>query len=268
MRFPWLALSLCLFVTLALAAGSGHLPTAQDVVARYDEALGGRVAILRHTSSTTRGTLEIHRPDRLVTLPFVYLAGAPYKRLERISLPNGAGDVLSGFDGETAWSFDPRSGPQVLTGDERESQKRDADFYYPLNELSWFKSMKTIGVEDFEGRPCYHLQGINNWNKPNDHFYDQQTGLLAGYEFDSAWRGGPGLTREIFSDYQKVDGVLVPMQQILKVKSKSGGDWTVSQVVTYTSVTFNDVDPKVFLLPQVVRDLLANRKTLPSGKQN
>jgi hypothetical protein len=24
--------------------------------------------------------------------------------------------------------------------------KRDADFYYPLTELSWFKSMETAGI--------------------------------------------------------------------------------------------------------------------------
>jgi hypothetical protein len=36
----------------------------------------------------------------------------------------------------------------VYAGDDRESMKRDVDFYCPLNELSWFKSMETVGVED------------------------------------------------------------------------------------------------------------------------
>jgi hypothetical protein len=93
--------------------------------------------------------------------------------------------VLNGFDGEKAWSYDPRSGPQLHVGDEGQSMKRDADFHYPINELSWFKSMETIRIEDFEGRPCYRLHGINNWNKSNDHFYDRETGLLAGYELNS-----------------------------------------------------------------------------------
>jgi hypothetical protein len=80
-------------------------------------------------------------------------------------------------------------------------------------------------------------------------------------EFDSAWRGGPGLTHEIFSDYRKVDGVLVSMKQVTKIRSKDGGDWSVVNVVTYKSVTFNDVDSGVFTPPQAVRDLLAKSKT-------
>jgi hypothetical protein len=235
------------------------LPDAKNIVQRYDDALGGRKALMRHTSSTMRGTTEISGGADVMRLPFVYFAGAPYLRLEKISLPNGAGDVLNGFDGTAAWSFDPRPGPQsgaqLNVGDERESMKRDADFYYPLNELSWFKSMKTVSVETFEGHSCYRLHGINNWNKSNDHFYDRETGLLAGYEFDSEF----GLIHEIFSDYKKVDGVLFPMRQTVKVKPKSG-DWVTQQTLMYESVTFNDVDPAVFTPPQPVRDLLAKTK--------
>jgi hypothetical protein len=238
----------------------GTLPSAKEIVAKYDEALGGEAALRRHTSSTTTGTIEVHRPTKVVTLPFVFYASAPYLRLEKVSLPDNKGEVLNGFDGELAWSLDPRSGPAITTGDERESVKRDADFYYTLDELTWFKSMETVGVEEYEGQRCYHLHGINNWGKTNDHFYDQKTGLLVGYEFDSTWRGGPGLTHEIFSDYQKIDGVLVPMKQVVKVKSKSGDDWTVLQVTTYGSVTFNDVDRAVFTPPASVRDLVSKGK--------
>jgi hypothetical protein len=138
--------------------------------------------------------------------------------------------------------------------------KRDADFYYSLNELSWFKSMETVGIEDFEGRPCYHLHGVNNWNKKNDHFYDRETSLLAGYEFDSEL----GPTHEIFSDYKKVDGVLVPTKQTVKFKSKSG-EWTVQQTLNFESVSFNDVDPAVFTPPQSVRDLLTKSKAAPAA---
>ena len=238
----------------------GTLPSAKEIVAKYDEALGGEAALRRHTSSTMKGTNEVHGPSKVVTLPFVFYASAPYLRLEKVSLPDNKGEVLSGFDGELAWSFDPRSGPAITTGDERESAKRDADFYYPLDELTWFKSMETAGLEDYEGQRCYHLHGINNWGKTNDHFYDQKTGLLVGYEFDSEWRGGSGLTHEIFSDYRKIDGVLVPMKQVVKIKSKSGGDWTVLQVTIYSSVTFNDVDRAVFTPPPSIRDLVSKGK--------
>ncbi len=249
-------------VPSALGLADEPLPAAKDIVARYDAALGGRAAILKHTSTTMRGTITIpgSASDRVTVLPFVYLARAPYQRVERVSLPNNGGDAIDGFDGEVAWSFDPRTKKaDVYTGDDRESAKRDADYYYPLDELSWFKSMETVGEEEFEGQRCFRLHGINNWNKSNDHFYDRDTGLLAGYEFASEM----GPTHEIFSDYQKVDGVLFPMKQTVKVKN--GDNWVVREVLDYASVTFNDVDAAAFKLPQPVQDLLAGRGVTPAG---
>ncbi|HKV25642.1 MAG TPA: hypothetical protein VJN93_13700 [Candidatus Acidoferrum sp.] len=260
-RLPYSSLLWMVAVaTVAAPATQTQLPTAKEIVQRYDAALGGREAIRRHQSSTLRGYMEIRKASGEVRLEFTYFAAAPYQRLERVTLPNNAGDVLNGFDGQNAWSFDPRTGPQLFSGTERESMKRDADFYYPLTELSWFKSMKTAGAEEFEGRPCYRLHGINNWDKVNDHFYDRETGLLAGYEFES----GYGPTHEIFSDYKKADGVLVPTTQTVKFKSKDG-NWSVAQILHFTSVTFNDVDPSVFTPPQAVRGLLAKAKPAVSN---
>jgi Aspartyl protease len=233
------------------------LPTPAQVVARYDSALGGEAAIRRHASSTTRGVREVPAGDSLIRLPFTFLARAPYLRLERVTLPAGKGVVLSGFDGRIGWSLDPRSGPGLLTGDELQSARRDADFYYPLDQLTWYTSMETVGVEDFEGQRCYRLHGINRWGQANDHFYSVATGLLAGYEFDTRWRGGPGLTRELFLDYRAVDGVLVPMKRTVKVRTGSG--WSVVQTEVDTSVTFDDVDAAAFVPPAAVLERASAR---------
>lgn len=246
-------------VTSQMAASVNSLSPAA-IVEAYDQALGGRDAIRRHISSTMRGTLEQHRDSGTVTLPFISYAAAPYQSFQKVTLPNNAGDNLSGFDNDIAWQFDPRTGPQLIEGDQMQSVKRDADFYYAIDELSWFKSMENVGIEEFEGHDCTHLHGITKWGRPNNQFYDRETGLLVGYEFDSAWRGGSGLTHEIFSDYRKIDGVLVSMKQTFKGKPKSGGEWTVTQVLTISSVTFNDVDPAVFDLPPPVRDLIAKKR--------
>jgi hypothetical protein len=247
--------AICGVLVLASAGVEPALPTAREIIARYDQALGGQTALRRHTSSTMRGTVTMAAATGDVTRSFVYYAGAPYRRLEEVSLAEHQGEVLYAFDGQEAWSFDPRSGAQIYSGDERESMKRDADFYYPINELSWFKSMTTAGIEDFEGHACYRLQGLTNWNKTNVQFFDRTTSLLAGYEFDSEL----GPTHEIFSDYRVIDGVLVPMKRVVKVKSKDGV-WAVRQTLLVLSVTFNDVDPSVFTPPGAVRDLLAKEK--------
>jgi hypothetical protein len=252
----------CSGAVFGCAATAAALPTAAQIVARYDRALGGEAALRHHTSSTMRGTtLGTIRGGGVVRLPFVFYARAPYYRFNKFSWPAGRGDVLNGFDGRLAWRMDQRTGPQILTGNARLSDKRDADFYYPLDELTWFKSMIPVGIVRYEGYRCYHLHGINKWGISNDHFYDVETGLLVGYEFPAQLAGETHLVHEIFSDYRRVDGVLFPMKQTLKVKSKVGNDWTVRQTQLYTTVTFNDVDPAVFVPPQAVRDLATKATT-------
>jgi hypothetical protein len=243
----------------ALRARVGALPTAKEVVARYDRALGGIEAIHRHTSATLTGTLELRKPDGFAKIPLVVRMRAPYFQLTTGTLPNNAGEDSSGFDGANAWHLAPGAKPEVFTGNTRESIKRDADFYYAITELSWFKSIETVGIEEFEGHSCYHLHGTTNWGVSNNQFYDRATGLLVGYEFDNVWRGAPALEHMIFSHYEKIDGVLVSMTQTSKAQLKSGGDWAVAQIMTNTSVTFNNVDPSVFTPPQAVRDLLAKK---------
>jgi hypothetical protein len=68
-----------------------------------------------------------------------------------------------------------------------------------------------------------------------------------------------GPTHEIFSDDKKIDGVLVPMKQVVKVRSNDGSS-AIPQVLIFESVTFNDVDAEVFTPPQAVRDLLRKGK--------
>ena len=228
-------------------------PPPRAIVERYDRGLGGELAIRKHTSAILRGVFEAGNGQQL---PLVYLAGAPYLRLERATLPDGS-EVLNGFDGNIAWSVDPHDGPQLATGDERESAKRDADFYYALNELSWFRSMINAGIEDYEGQRCYHLHGLTNWGKVNDQYYDVGTGLLAGYEFEQPFPDGPKLVHEIFSDYRRSDGVLVPMRQTAKIRSREGGDWSVLRTIRYSSVSFDSVEPSAFAPPAAVIALKA-----------
>ena len=223
-------------------------PAPKSIVERYDVALGGERAIRRHNSAIRRGVFETGHGQ---LLPLVSLARAPDLKLERITLADGS-EVLTGFDGRMAWSLDPHDGAQILTGDERESARRDSDFYYALDELSWFRAMINAGIETYEGQRCYHLHGLTKWGKLNDQFYDVGTGLLAGYEFEQPFADGPKLVHEIFSDYRRIDGVLVPMRQTAKVRLEQGGDWSVLRTIRYSSVSFDKVDSPAFAPPAAV----------------
>jgi putative heme iron utilization protein len=204
-------------IALALAfAATLQLPTVQQVLDRYVQVTGGREALLRHKSMT------VHMAEGDVQMVLYTKSG---KIEQKITFPDGK-VMLGGYDGTVAWSLDTAGKVHLPQGD----------------------VIKTIAIDvrPFNGRPCYHLKGINNWGQTNEQFYDTTTGLLIGYAFNTAWRGGNGDATATFEDYTDYGGVLMPA----KTTSRDGNDVSVDRIV---SVTYDDVDDKVFALPEAVR---------------
>lgn len=210
-----------------------QLPTVQHVLNRNVEATGGREALLRHASMTIHG-----RSDNAETV--VYMKGA--KALQKAILPNGK-SVTLGYDGRTAWFIDTAGAITFPKGDMVKTIARDADMYYHLHVLRYFKSMAVIDVQPFNGHPCYHLKGLNNWGKVNEQYYDTTTGLLRGYAFNTAWRGGKGDATQTFEDYTNFGGVLMPAKTI-------GKDGDQVSVDVITAVTYDDVPDSLFIVPE------------------
>jgi hypothetical protein len=229
--------------TSALAQSAARLPTAQEVLDRNVKATGGAEALLRHQSMTVHVRVTV--PAKNLTVETASYTKDGNKMLQKVTLPDGTANS-SGFDGTTAWDMDQSGKASIATGDIIKTTARDADMYYHLHVMRYFRSMQVVGVDDFNGRPCYHLKGVNNWGQTNEQFYDTETGLLLGYRFNTAWRGGNGDASQTFEDYKDFGGVLLPV----KTTSRDGND---VYIATVTSVTYDDVADSVFVLPEPVR---------------
>ncbi|HEV2111727.1 MAG TPA: hypothetical protein VGT99_10275 [Gammaproteobacteria bacterium] len=227
---------------LAPAAWAGTpaapLPTAQEVTARFAQALGGEQAIGKHQSITT--TLRYEIPGKHLVLQVITYA-KPFKTLTVLKYPDGSTDY-TGYDGSDAWNLDKdghvhHAKPEVLP-----SVRRDADMLYFAHILRYFRSMQTEDIEIFDGRPCYRLKGINNWGIQNEQFYDVKTGLVAGYRFDPSWRGGPkGYTYQVFSKYADFDGSKFATRIV-------STDSTGALIETVTDVSYAPLDDAIFSL--------------------
>lgn len=213
-----------------------QLPTVDQVLDRYVRVTGGRDALLRHKSMT------MHMSEGDVQLVMYMKAG---KLTQVITFPNGR-VIRGGYDGKVAWSLDTSGKAHIAHGDVIKTVARDADMYYHLHVMQYFRSMTVVDVQPFDSKPCYHLKGVNNWGQPNEQFYDTTTGLLIGYHYNTAWRGGNGDATTTFEDYADFGGVLMPTKTI----SRDGNDVSVDRL---TSVRYDDVDDHVFLLPEAVR---------------
>ena len=228
------------------SAPAATLPSARSIIDRHIEAVGGRKAILAHTSSHATGTMTVAGAGITGVLD-VYSA-KPDKSLVKINL-GGIGDVFEGFNGTHAWSVSPITGPMLTQGKELAEKKFDADFYSDLHEDGRYASMKTVEKITFEGRPCYKVSLIRKDGGEDIELYDVETGLKAGAIVTRESQMGPMTVTQVVSDYKKFGGMLLATT----MKQTAMG---VEQVLTITSVEFDKVSPSMFDLPPSIKALI------------
>jgi hypothetical protein len=245
---PALTLAFVAGAATAWAQSAENLPSVQEVLGRFVEVSGGRNTLLHYKSMTMHGHYQV--PARKLDLEGVFYT-KDGKMLQEIIYPDGK--ELSGYDGHTAWDQDRKGVVSIHKGDEIKTIARDADMYYHLHVMQYFKTMKVVDVREFNGRPCYHLKGVNNWGRLNEQFYDKENGLLLGYAFNTAWRGGRGDATVTFEDYTNFGGVLMPAKNTSR-------DGDALSIFLITAVTYDDVDDAVFVLPDAVRKAQAADK--------
>jgi hypothetical protein len=231
------------FASAALVWPQAQLKTAEAVLERYKQALGGVAAIRKVQSETRHG--EAEGSGMVGKITFVSYS-KPFKSLNRVHRPDG-GEITSGFDGAVSWSVGP-GGASIDKSIPLESVRRDADLQYALHQPDYFRKFELAGVTDFEGRRCYWLHGTTHWGKDNNQFYDVETGLLAGYRFQSDDSSSAPVT-VLFQDYKSFGGPLVATKSI----SRMGGQ---SQTATCKSVSYEPLPDSMFELPQAVKALL------------
>ena len=206
------------------SAETRPLPTAEQVVERFVAAQGGHDVIFRHHSMTVHGRIEVVPKQLSFEQVGYYKDGKVYQETKDAD----GGIDRTGFDGKIAWQIDAKGTPQVAPDNILESIRRDADMHYFGHILDYFQSMTVVDVAQFGGHTCYHLKGANKWGIQNEQFYDTTSGLLVGYQFDSTWRGGPGLEYEVFSDYKRFDGWLMPTSDVQSNAKSSTSTITTS----------------------------------------
>ena len=228
------------------SSASEALPAARAIIDRHVEAIGGRAAVLGHSSSHARGTLTI--PANGMGGSLEMYGAKPNRSLLRITIA-GIGDVLEGFDGKTGWSLSPMTGPMLSEGRTLEEKTFDSDFYNELRESSRYESITTVEKTTFDGRLCYKVSLKRKGGGEDIEFYDVATGLKAGSTATRETPMGPITSSQTLGDYKKFGDLLQPT--LMKISAMG-----VEQVFTITSVEYDKVDPSVFELPAQVKALI------------
>lgn len=223
------------------------LPDGREIINRHIKAIGGRDAVLSHKSMHGTGTLSV--PAQGISGPIeIFGATNPDRAVVKTSVP-GVGEILEGFDGSHAWSVSPMTGPMLKVGKELTQTKFDADFYGELRDPKKFIAIKTVEQTTFEGRPCYKVALTRIDGTEDVDFYDVATGLRAG---GISTRESPMGQLTITS----ADGGYKKFGNLLQATSHSQKMMGVEQVITLTSIEYDNVDPAVFEPPAAIKALI------------
>lgn len=236
---------------VAPAAAPVKLPAAREVLDRYVAAIGGRAALLEHSSRRVTGTLEI--PAAGLTGAMTAVAARPNRLAVTITIP-GLGDMRQGFDGAVAWSLDPTQGPMLLTGKQLEQRKTQAEFNGELHESKSYASMETIGLVDFNGAPAYKVRLVRASGDSTFELFDPKSGLMVGMITTQDSPMGSMTVTSTLGDYKRFGGI----QVATRTTQLLGTGQTIG--LTVSSVEYDVVDPTAFELPTEIKALAAGAK--------
>jgi hypothetical protein len=228
------------------ATSTRDLPSARSILDRHIKEMGGRAAILAHSSTHATGTISM--TSNGITGAVDVYAAKPDKSLVKISL-GGIGDIVEGFDGTYGWTLQPLTGPMLSEGKELAQKKFDADFYSDLHQEGRYASMKTVEKTSFDGRPCYKVALTRKEGGEDIEYYDVQTGLKAGAVLTRESPMGPITATQVHSDYKKFGDLLLATT----MKQTQMG---VEQILKITSFEFDNVPPSTFDPPAQIKALI------------
>ncbi len=230
----------------AKSTASARLPSAREVFATHVKALGGEQAIHRHTSIHVKGTWEIPGLGR--SGPLEIFAAEPNKFLMRADVPGFRSEA--GFNGQVGWGSNEAMGPDpvIMKGKGLERMRAEADFYGQFNRERRYRSMRTVERTRFEGQECYKLKLVAKTGDELFEFYDVKSGLFAGAMKAAEGSQGKVWVTIVEEDYKKFGDLLLAARTLRKM--------AVEEVLTYTSVEFDNVPDSVFEPPPKVKEQL------------
>jgi hypothetical protein len=177
------------------AKAESALPSAEEVLAKYLSARGGRAALEKLSSRVTKGKAEISSMNLSGTVELY--EKAPNKAVTNINV-QGLGLMQRGFDGIKGWWQDSMRGYIRYEGSGLTEARREATFNKELKLAELYKRLVVTGRERVNGRETYVLQEMFGSLSAEKLYFDAETGLL--------------LRRNdiYYEDYREVDGVKLP----------------------------------------------------------
>lgn len=177
--------------------------TAESVIEKYVEAIGGKENITKITDQTLKFTGSVQG----MTINVTMAKKAPNKFYQLVDF--GVGQQKTVFDGEKGKASG--MGQEVeLTGAQLEAMKTEA----PLHPYFEYKKMgikvEVVGIESIEGKDAYNLTVTTPSGKKSTQYYDIESGFMVRTITTAETPQGSFSSTIDMSDYKEVAGVKFP----------------------------------------------------------
>jgi hypothetical protein len=188
--------------------------TAEQILDKYIETIGGAAAVGRLNSFTAKGTYEGFDSD-FEKVPVDLYAKSPDLRATVVHMKNG--DITSTYDGREAWVAEPTDLAPVpvipLLGANLGGARLDAQLTFPgqIKQFltNWRVNFPAVNIGD---KPMQVVQGSMADGSRVKLYFDKASGLLVRQTRYSPTAVGTVAARVDYSDYRAVPalGVKVP----------------------------------------------------------
>lgn len=185
---------------------SGSLPSVDEVLAKYVEAMGGAATIKAVTSRLIKGTVDVVGVSRGGS--FEIYAQAPNKILTVIEAYQ-IGNVKTGFNGRDGWARSAQ-GLRAMKNPELASMQRQADFYSPLTLKSNYAKVTLRGKSKIGYRDVYLLELQPSVGAVEKVYLDATTYLPIRFNTIQTVGKFSAPVEMYMDDWRKVDGINYP----------------------------------------------------------
>ena len=216
------------------------LPTSDQILDKYYQALGGATALDSLKSRFMKGTVTTATGTEL---GYELTQSGPDLSLASITTPQ-SGIVERAFNGTIGWEK-TAAGVREMAPEEVRYLKRYPNLYADLKLKGQFSRLAVSGKQKIDGRDVYVLRGANVDGRREQLFFDVETGFLVRRITSTTTLVGIIPEQIDFSDYREADGMKLPYT--IKV---SAIDPNYSLVRKFTEIKVNPtVDLKRFNKP-------------------
>jgi zinc protease len=219
------------------------LPTADQIIDKFVEAVGGKAAMEKVTSRVAKGTFDV--PAFGASGTWEAYAKAPNKSASVTDVPN-FGVIRRGFDGTVAWEDNPQSGMNELSGAGLVRAKLDSDFYRDIRLKELYPKMVVKKTEKVGEKDCYVIEATPVGASAETWYFDKADGLLIRADSEREGPNGVAMAQMYFEDYKDVDGIKIPytIRQVTPDFSLSLKFTEVKQNVEIEDAKFAKPSPK------------------------